>query len=106
MIRRPPRSTLFPYTTLFRSSTLDLDGVDSISGGALGNAGTVDATGTNALHGMAITNSGTLESTGGVLKIGRSNTPIPNSPGTRLASNGWEKKLTNETLSKSGALKA
>src|SRR3712207_7868474 len=24
MIRRPPRSTLFPYTTLFRSSTSDL----------------------------------------------------------------------------------
>src|SRR5258707_9210276 len=23
MIRRPPRSTLFPYTTLFRSSALD-----------------------------------------------------------------------------------
>src|SRR2546427_7525571 len=23
MIRRPPRSTLFPYTTLFRSETLD-----------------------------------------------------------------------------------
>src|SRR2546429_8506749 len=23
MIRRPPRSTLFPYTTLFRSSVLD-----------------------------------------------------------------------------------
>src|SRR3712207_7093433 len=23
MIRRPPRSTLFPYTTLFRSRTLD-----------------------------------------------------------------------------------
>src|SRR3712207_8302969 len=31
MIRRPPRSTLFPYTTLFRSDevrTLDLGGVD------------------------------------------------------------------------------
>src|SRR3712207_8512706 len=27
MIRRPPRSTLFPYTTLFRSLEL-LDGVD------------------------------------------------------------------------------
>src|SRR3712207_8568068 len=29
MIRRPPRSTLFPYTTLFRSFTIDisLDGV-------------------------------------------------------------------------------
>src|SRR5688572_31462199 len=24
MIRRPPRSTLFPYTTLFRSSAVDL----------------------------------------------------------------------------------
>src|SRR5258708_24736216 len=23
MIRRPPRSTLFPYTTLFRSNTVD-----------------------------------------------------------------------------------
>src|SRR3712207_6951049 len=29
MIRRPPRSTLFPYTTLFRSEdVLDLDGLD------------------------------------------------------------------------------
>src|SRR2546427_10610901 len=25
MIRRPPRSTLFPYTTLFRSSTFSFD---------------------------------------------------------------------------------
>src|SRR2546422_1672223 len=31
MIRRPPRSTLFPYTTLFRSQAVrDLDGVDQI----------------------------------------------------------------------------
>src|SRR3712207_8268319 len=28
MIRRPPRSTLFPYTTLFRSHSLVADGVD------------------------------------------------------------------------------
>src|SRR5687767_15412379 len=27
MIRRPPRSTLFPYTTLFRSEVRVLDGV-------------------------------------------------------------------------------
>src|SRR3712207_7819038 len=26
MIRRPPRSTLFPYTTLFRSFKLSIDG--------------------------------------------------------------------------------
>src|SRR2546421_13085100 len=35
MIRRPPRSTLFPYTTLFRSTTYKLDGIDllpSLSG--------------------------------------------------------------------------
>src|SRR3712207_8188899 len=40
MIRRPPRSTLFPYTTLFRSNTeegptlfatLPLDGIDDRS---------------------------------------------------------------------------
>src|SRR5436309_5120039 len=27
MIRRPPRSTLFPYTTLFRSAVLEVVGV-------------------------------------------------------------------------------
>src|SRR2546427_9023240 len=30
MIRRPPRSTLFPYTTLFRSPDLSLD-LDALS---------------------------------------------------------------------------
>src|SRR2546430_7867735 len=29
MIRRPPRSTLFPYTTLFRSLALDLSNIDA-----------------------------------------------------------------------------
>src|SRR2546422_6556720 len=29
MIRRPPRSTLFPYTTLFRSHEFRLEGGDS-----------------------------------------------------------------------------
>src|SRR3712207_7786654 len=37
MIRRPPRSTLFPYTTLFRSFTVH--GTGSVRGGAV----TVDA---------------------------------------------------------------
>src|SRR5688572_32521188 len=35
MIRRPPRSTLFPYTTLFRSKTLAADRSDDIKAGAL-----------------------------------------------------------------------
>src|SRR5256885_8620371 len=38
MIRRPPRSTLFPYTTLFRSTHLDRDllrpGADHVRFGA------------------------------------------------------------------------
>src|SRR5258708_18848747 len=34
MIRRPPRSTLFPYTTLFRSIHYDLDHNASIQDGA------------------------------------------------------------------------
>src|SRR5205085_7919426 len=31
MIRRPPRSTLFPYTTLFRSSLKYLKGQDNLN---------------------------------------------------------------------------
>src|SRR5689334_23863357 len=30
MIRRPPRSTLFPYTTLFRSLSKSYDGVAAV----------------------------------------------------------------------------
>src|SRR5260370_10637058 len=30
MIRRPPRSTLFPYTTLFRSTTLPTEGPQAL----------------------------------------------------------------------------
>src|SRR3712207_8348002 len=37
MIRRPPRSTLFPYTTLFRSDT-DL-GLTDLVAGCLGEVG-------------------------------------------------------------------
>src|SRR5689334_24573485 len=31
MMRRPPRSTLFPYTTLFRSAGVEINGVDHIA---------------------------------------------------------------------------
>src|SRR3712207_7171566 len=34
MIRRPPRSTLFPYTTLFRSQVgVDVEGAERVQGG-------------------------------------------------------------------------
>src|SRR2546427_1532626 len=35
MIRRPPRSTLFPYTTLFRSRVAGLDGMVEEAEGSL-----------------------------------------------------------------------
>src|SRR5256885_4581324 len=35
MIRRPPRSTLFPYTTLFRSLRLEHDHVAEVRGAVL-----------------------------------------------------------------------
>src|SRR5688572_32760113 len=40
MIRRPPRSTLFPYTTLFRSQVEEVDRVDRapLAGDARGSA--------------------------------------------------------------------
>src|SRR5256885_12991583 len=39
MIRRPPRSTLFPYTTLFRSDERKrFDGARSLSGGSSRNS--------------------------------------------------------------------
>src|SRR5256885_5704502 len=44
MIRRPPRSTLFPYTTLFRSlAVLDPDAVIRIDGAARIAGGAADA---------------------------------------------------------------
>src|SRR2546428_3338810 len=39
MIRRPPRSTLFPYTTLFRSADVRLDGAEGVVLGGRGLGG-------------------------------------------------------------------
>src|SRR5947208_6095815 len=38
MTRRPPRSTLFPYTTLFRSSLITGTGVNAFAGAKASNA--------------------------------------------------------------------
>src|SRR2546430_9240647 len=46
MIRRPPRSTLFPYTTLFRSDAVGaphaFDGLRRLADGGRGNRALVD----------------------------------------------------------------
>src|SRR3712207_590341 len=51
MIRRPPRSTLFPYTTLFRSEAGQLLGLDPPEDGAtLGAVVSANASGPRRLH--------------------------------------------------------
>src|SRR2546428_6369245 len=62
MIRRPPRSTLFPYTTLFRSSTFF----------KVDNAGTVSWTGTanGSISGNAATATSAGSVTNGVVTTG------------------------------------
>src|SRR2546425_8171506 len=42
MIRRPPRSTLFPYTTLFRSVVIDMANDFVYPGGVIADAGGLD----------------------------------------------------------------
>src|SRR5256885_11680770 len=67
MIRRPPRSTLFPYTTLFRSSSLDALFLRDIMTGLI----------KSVMFGVTITAVGCHEglSTGaGAEQVGRSTT--------------------------------
>ena len=63
MIRRPPRSTLFPYTTLFRSSiTKPFDGNPATVGNGVMVALMVDSTDkVDALYAKAIELGGTDE---------------------------------------------
>src|SRR5258705_2296724 len=68
MIRRPPRSTLFPYTTLFRSEPAGANAVDSWSGVR------------NLFH-AALADEGYLIAT-----FDNSGTPSPDRKSTRLNS--------------------
>src|SRR5258708_14140156 len=51
MIRRPPRSTLFPYTTLFRSLVRNLQGLEAL---AAVDTLVFDKTGTLTRDGLAL----------------------------------------------------
>src|SRR2546426_8286807 len=53
MIRRPPRSTLFPYTTLFRSKLVHGEELDGHTHGYPHQTGRVRARATGADSGMA-----------------------------------------------------
>src|SRR2546422_308178 len=55
MIRRPPRSTLFPYTTLFRSSTESAGKAQAgtAEGGPSGSSGSMGESGSAPLQGFS-----------------------------------------------------
>src|SRR2546426_10755853 len=73
MIRRPPRSTLFPYTTLFRSTgtvQFVVDGQNfgspvSISGNTNSATGTSQATATISVNGSPPTGKATYRTSQG-----------------------------------------
>src|SRR5258706_13510029 len=78
MIRRPPRSTLFPYTTLFRSLSLDSttdsgakgDGITNVSQAKID--GTAEAGSTVTLYdsnGTTVLGSGAANATTGAFSI-------------------------------------
>src|SRR2546430_13508069 len=89
MIRRPPRSTLFPYTTLFRSYTVN-DG----NGGLNYTVTTVDnltgAISAKALTITAQTNSKTYDST-------TSAAAVPVGGGLARADTGTGQAATSDT---------
>src|SRR3712207_7912726 len=98
MIRRPPRSTLFPYTTLFRSE-FEVPQV-------IGYTGTGVAVGVAVGRGVAVfvgrgVAGGTVVDVAvgtGVavfLEIGRTPGPTPVPTTTRLPCFGWEKNKTS-----------
>src|SRR3712207_8968325 len=55
MIRRPPRSTLFPYTTLFRSGRYVMNDVDKVGGIPVVMKALLDA---GLMHGDCLTVTG------------------------------------------------
>src|SRR5258707_2515535 len=79
MIRRPPRSTLFPYTTLFRSVFSDPDAPVTVTGVAAGNSGGVDVSGQ-----VGTTIAGTYE-------IVSADVATPVTPTPRKPSSAWTK---------------
>src|SRR3712207_7762704 len=58
MIRRPPRSTLFPYTTLFRSAHPDINAVDGKNCVASAPAQDDNGHGTHVAGSIAAKNNG------------------------------------------------
>src|ERR1041385_8200155 len=81
MIRRPPRSTLFPYTTLFRSYAWTINGGTITSGAATRTATYTAGTGGSLTLSVSVTNSF------GCIKSGNAVIPISNGG---IVEEGWK----------------
>src|SRR3712207_7219179 len=86
MIRRPPRSTLFPYTTLFRSAVttakIAAGGVtgDDVADGAIGTSDLAAGAVTSAKIGASAVSSGHLaDDSVGSSKLDRKSTRLNSS---------------------------
>src|SRR5256885_12466287 len=71
MIRRPPRSTLFPYTTLFRSTRIDRD-----AGGKAARRGELVA---GQVEAQAVDGEAPLLCGGGFFRVDRKSTRLNSS---------------------------
>src|SRR5258708_32003461 len=86
MIRLPPRSTLFPYTTLFRSTVSDASGISSVQ--------VYDGA---TLLGAATISSGNWSYTTAALHIGRAHVSTPATRSSRITTSASTKTATVNT---------
>src|SRR2546430_7697350 len=99
MIRRPPRSTLFPYTTLFRSGMAG-GAEGGAAGGTVGPPGCADS-GTAVGEGVIGSPRRVWEG-GGAMQIGRAHVLNPVTGKYRMPASSWKKK--NNTQKKQNSI--
>src|SRR2546428_6416294 len=100
MIRRPPRSTLFPYTTLFRSTNRGVIELTSVVNGQNAALNVSSGSLVNAVGGQ----TNVLAGTGGprVLGIGRAHRWTPVTVQTPMPYSAWKKQTKSRTISLRG----
>src|SRR5258708_27653791 len=93
LIRRPPRSTLFPYTTLFRSGASQTHYAEALIGGMrrkLGLFAAEEGAGALAQDLLNAMADGEADFT----QIGRAHVSTPVTRSSRMPSSAWKKKST------------
>src|SRR2546429_6781772 len=81
MIRRPPRSTLFPYTTLFRSNSGNISGTPTGGGTWYFEATVTDATGATVINGLLSIQINSVAPPGNPVPLDRKSTRLNSSHG-------------------------